>query len=305
MRKIILFCASLFVMVPMFAASPAWAQSVLWVDPSGDDGNACSQTSPCATFQGAINKGSVSQINCLGSGNYGPVNITASLTIDCGTGNTGMIVSSSDAITITSASAITVVLRHLSLNGLGSAFNGIATSPAPFSGQVIVEDCTIENYAGAGIGFNSTSGRGFLQVSNSQIINNAGGITFGPAYGQIASLILNRVEVTGNTNEGLALEGGVIVGTVRHSVFAGNGGTGILSQATQVFLTVESTSIVDNLVFGICSMSQEATINVAASTIGGNFWGIHAYSGSIISSGNNQVSTNTVNGTFTSTTPLQ
>jgi len=65
MRKFFPLCTTLFAVVLWMSASPVLAQSVLWVGPSGSDSNACTQTSPCATFQGAINKGSVSQINCL------------------------------------------------------------------------------------------------------------------------------------------------------------------------------------------------------------------------------------------------
>src|SRR6185437_8530338 len=103
-------------MALLFAASPVRAQSVLWVASNGSDGsdaNACSQISPCATFQGAINKGGVAQVRCLTSGNYGAFTITASITIDCGTGNVGTVSvtgSGTIAITISTSSAATIVL---------------------------------------------------------------------------------------------------------------------------------------------------------------------------------------------------
>ena len=67
----------------LISANPVPAQNV-FVSPNGSDGNSCAQAAPCVTFQGTYNKGSVSQINCLGSGLYGPITITTSLTIDCG-----------------------------------------------------------------------------------------------------------------------------------------------------------------------------------------------------------------------------
>src|SRR6185437_4821549 len=134
-------------MALLFAASPVRAQSVLWVASNGSDGsdaNACSQISPCATFQGAINKGGVAQVRCLTSGNYGAFTITASITIDCGTGNIGTVsVSGNDAITINTASAVTIVLRHLSLNGNNSASIGIRAATFA-SGTLVIEDCTIQ-----------------------------------------------------------------------------------------------------------------------------------------------------------------
>jgi len=60
----------------------------------------------------------------LTSGNYGSATITGSLTIDCGTGNIGTVsvTGSNDfAIEINTASAATIVLRHLSLNGNNSS----------------------------------------------------------------------------------------------------------------------------------------------------------------------------------------
>jgi hypothetical protein len=195
MRKLILLCASLCSIVLLFSASPARAQSVLWVAANGGDGNVCSQTSPCLTFQGAFNKGGVSQINCLTSGNYGAVTITASLTIDCGTGNIGTVSitgSSNSAITINTASAATIVLRHLSLNGNTSAAFGIRTTSFP-SGTLIVEDCTIQGFAnGAGIFFEPTAGRGSLQVSDSRIFSDDFGIDVFTINNQIATVTLNR-----------------------------------------------------------------------------------------------------------------
>ena len=160
MRKFIplsLLCA----MALAISASPVRAQSVLWVSATGSDAAVCSQAAPCLTFQGAINKGSVSQINCLGSGNYGAFTITASITVDCGTGNIGTIFATAgSAISVATPAGAIVVLRHLSLNGGGSAVYGIQASLFP-SGTLIVEDCMIQGFQGGpgnGINFSPTSG---------------------------------------------------------------------------------------------------------------------------------------------------
>ena len=313
MRKFILLCASLFTMVLLISASPVRAQNTMFVSATGSDANGCSENSPCLTFQGAYSKGSVSQINCLGSGLYGPITITGSLTIDCGAGNVGTIASSSaTAITITTSAAATIILRHLALNGLGTTgqFNGISAFSF-FSGTLIVEDCMIHGYSadagqGVGINFSPTNGRGLLQVSNSQIFGNGGGIAVGPASGQIASVTLNKVELIGNTDFGLFLTGqGVVAGTMRNSVAGANGQEGVISVAGQVFFTIEESSIIANLVNGIQTTTANASVNVGSSTIGGNGTGVKATAGQIISFGNNQMSVNAVNGTFTSTVPLQ
>jgi hypothetical protein len=292
-------------MVLLFAASPARAQSVLWVAATGNDANACSQTSPCATFQGAVGKGSVAQIRCLTSGNYGGITISGSLVIDCGTGNVGTvsITAGTSAISFNTNSAATIVLRHLSLNGNSSAGFGIAGVLA--SGTLVVEDCTIEGFTTNGILFSPTAGRGLLQVSDSRIFNNGTGIEVDPSNNQIASVTLNRVELTGNALDGLVLDQGVIAGTMRESVVGGNGRNGVRANANQVFFTVEESSIVANLTAGIQTNSAGTVVNVGASTIGGNGTGVLPSSGSLISFGDNHMSANGTDGNFTSTKALR
>jgi hypothetical protein len=308
MRNLTSVFASLCMMVLVFA-SPARGQSVLWVASNGSDANACSQTAPCATFQGAINKGAVAQINCVNSGSYGVVTITASITIDCGTGNVGnIVISSTSGIFINTSAPATIILRHLAINGLHYFLPGI-NAQSFFSGTLIVEDCMIHGFAsagGVGIFFSPTNGRGLLQVSNSQIFGNYDGIILNPASGQIASVTLSGVELTGNVVSGLTLGGaGVVAGTIRNSVLEANGQYGLLANAGQVFFTVEESSIIANLSAGLITNSAGSVVNVGNSTIGTNSIGVDAVKGSIISLGNNQMSANGSNGNFTSTIALQ
>jgi hypothetical protein len=307
MRKLILLCTSLCAIVLLLSASPVRAQNVLWVSANGNDAAACSQTAPCATFQGAINKGSVIQINCLTSGYFGPVTITASITIDCGVGNIGNVnaVANGNAITINTTSAATIVLRHLSLFG---AANTVGVAAVPFSmGILIVEDCMIQGFhSGSGIFFAPSGGRGMLQVSNTQIFDNGNGIGLFPSSGQVASVTLDKVELVGNSNVGLNLTGpGVVAGTMRHSVIGENIGAGVVADAGQVFFTIEESSLIANLGFGVQTNSAGSVVNVGASTIGANGTGVNALSGSIFSFGNNQMSANGSNGNFTGTTALR
>jgi hypothetical protein len=295
-------------MMVLVSASPARAQGVLWVSATGNDANACTPAAPCATFQGAINKGGVSQINCLNSGNYGAFIITASITVDCGAGNVGnIVVFNHIAIQISTTSAATIVLRHLNLNGLDASSFGIVTETFP-SGTLIVEDCVVHGFqpGNTGIFFGPTAGRGLLQISNSQIFDNANGIEIEPQNGQVVSLMLNRVELTGNSFDGLVLaSNGVIAGTMRDSLVAANGASGVVSTASQVFFTIEGSSIIDNLSAGIATDSAGTFFKVGGSTIGGNGTGLFFSAGSIVSFGNNQMSDNGSNGNFSSTVSLR
>jgi hypothetical protein len=311
MKKLMLMCGLLLATAFSTATTPVHAQSLAWVSPNGSDSNSCVQTSPCATFAGAISKGGIAQINCLGSGHYGTLNsttvsITGSIVIDCGAGNVGEMTSGGGTavINIDASSAATIILRHLSLSGGGA--NGIDTQNFP-SGTLIIENCMIQS-ADVGIRFVPSSGRGTLQVTDTLLSGNSGNtVRVGPTSGQIASVALNRVEIVGNSGDGLDLVGaGIIAGTIRESLVAQNGGAGIFANAGGgVFFTVEESSVVANLTTGIKTASAAAIINVGASTIGANGTGVNAASGSIVSFGNNQMSANGTNGTFTSTVGLQ
>jgi hypothetical protein len=309
MRKFVLLCASFFTMVLLASGNPARAQGTVWVSATGS-GNQCTAVSPCGSFATAMaiaTQTSASRISCLTGGNYGPVTINRSIIIDCGTGNVGIVsnFSGGNAITINANSAVTVILRHLAVDGNGTT-NAAGVSATFVGGTLVVEDCSIQGFAfGYGIYFAPTSSRGLLQVSNSQIFNNATGIGIAPASGQIASVTLNQVELVANSNLGLALTGnGIVAGTMRNSVAGENLG-GIYAGSGQVFFTIDGSSIVDNTGSGIQTDSANSIVNVGASTIGGNGTGVQTTSGQIISFGNNQMSVNAVNGTFTSTTALQ
>jgi hypothetical protein len=298
-------------MMILVFASPASGQSVLWVAGNGSDANPCSQTAPCATFQGAINKGGVTQINCLTSGSYGAVTITASITIDCGTGNIGQVIpgDTTSGITISSGTPANIVLRHLSINGRGatSPHQGIDATNLS-SGTLTIEDCMIQGFhGGQGITFGPSAGRGTLQVSYSLVFDNMNGIFAAPSVNRIATLTLNHVELIANQNAGLSFSGlGTVAGTMRNSVSTGNGQWGVVSIASQVFFTVEESSITANLAFGIQTSFAGSVLNVGNSTIGANGTGLSATQGSsIISFGNNQMSANGSNGNFTSTTSLR
>jgi hypothetical protein len=311
MKKIFLLCTLFCAMMLLLSPNPALAQigPALWVSATGSDANACSQAAPCATFQGAINKGGAAQINCLTSGNYGSFTVAFTLVVDCGTGNVGNILVSTQvsAITINATFGITVTLRHLSLNGLGAtAKHGIDASSF-FGGTLIVEDCTIHDFTdGNGIFFSPTSSRGLLQVSNTQVYNNDWGIFVSPASGQIATVSLSHVEVLTGNNGGVALTGnGVVAGAMHDSIVGGARDHGVFSNAGQAFFTVESSMIIANIGPGIATQSSGSIINVGSSTIGANGTGILAQSGLIISFGNNQISANGADGNFTSTTALK
>jgi hypothetical protein len=285
------------------------ADAQAYVSTAGVDTNACTQAAPCATFQRASAVSTT--IQCLNSGTFSTttLTITGSLNIDCGNGNTGFMQSASgtNAITINTSSTAFIELTNLHLLGNGISQDGVAMTNFA-GGQLLITGAVIGGFVGHGISFIlSSGGRGTLQLTNTGVGNNNIGVSVSPASGQIASVTFTNVNIGQNAVNGLDLGGaGVIAGDLRTSVVTSNGVNGITgSSAGGVFFTVEGSTITDNLGVGIETNSAAAIVNVGASTIGGNGTGVKSVSGSLISFGNNQMSANGVNGSFTSTTPLQ
>jgi hypothetical protein len=312
MRKLVVLCASLCATALIGLAAPAQAQNTRsWVSASGSDNSpgTCTQAAPCLTFGHAIGQTSAGgEIDCLSGGDFGPVTIAQSITIDCGgqAGEVGVQMSGSDGIDINITSSATVVLRHLAINGFGSSGFGIlVTGPGP---TLIVEDCEIYGFpGGVGIYFQPTgSSRALLKVLDSAAYGNSGGIIVNPQTNVTASVVLDGIDLNSNNGDGLSFGGaGVIAGTLRNSVVAENGTDGISALTRQVYLTVEETSIIDNLSDGIQAGTAGVNLEVGASTIGGNGTGIATTAGSLFTFGNNQISANGSNGSFNGATPLE
>src|SRR6266536_3462850 len=142
----------LFTIVSMPLAASAQANRT-WVSGVGDDVNPCSRTAPCKTFAGAIFRTSVGgEIDCLDPAGYGTVTISKSITID-GTGAFGTMLAGSTTgiiINITAApdTAKTVRLHSLSINGLGTATDGIRVMSAS---QVFIDEVLIDGFNRHGI----------------------------------------------------------------------------------------------------------------------------------------------------------
>jgi hypothetical protein len=313
MRNVILLRTASFAMV-LFAVGTS-AQAQTWVSATGSDANTCTQASPCATFAKAYTvAGAGGTILCLNSGQYATttLTITTDVTIDCGEGAIGRmdLTSGSVGINISAGSAVHVTLRHLSMSGASGSSGIVATIPA---GSLVIEDSIIKGFTGTGsngygILFTPTgSGRSSLSLSSTKVQSNNIGVSVAPASGQITSVGFYSVGIGGNGTDGLDLAGaGVTAGDMRQSVLANNGANGFVgSSAGGVFFTIEGSTVSANLGVGIQTNAAAANVAVAASTIGGNGMGIRALSGSLLSFGDNHISANGSNGTFTGVTPLQ
>lgn len=312
-----------------FGTSIAQAQATrTWVSGVGDDANPCSRTAPCKTFAGSISKTAINgEIDVLDPGGFGTVTVTKSMTID-GTGTfAGILASASTGIIVvfttndTQDPVKSVRIRGLSITGNGSAtcgglscgtktgIRGIYVSPSSLGQpKVMVEDTVIDGFTGDGILF--TPNGGDLIVRNTVSRNNdgagikvdTGGVNLVHASIENSSMVLNgdgvRVEdsarvsikdcsLSNNTANGLAAinVSSSAQAQIMHSLISENRQNGIQAGGNITYSTVQVAE----------SMIVHNNVGIAFSN--GN--------GRINSWGNNYLSLNTTDGTFsTGATPL-
>ena len=313
-----------------FGTSIAQAQANrTWVSGTGDDANPCSRTAPCKTFAGAISKTAINgEIDAMDPGGYGTVTITKSMTLD-GTGTFAAIASpigSGIAIVFTTSDTQdpvkSVRIRGLSITGGGSStcgglscgtrtgIRGIFVSPSSLGQpKLIVQDTVIDGFTGDGILF--TPNGGDLVVSHTVIRNNDGaGIKLDTGGANIVHATIDNSMLILN-GDGLRVEDAVRA-TVKDSSLSNNAQNGLaainLSASSQT--QILHSMIAENRQNGIQAGGNItfATVQVAESMIVHNNVGV-AFSnanGRINSWGNNYVSLNGSDGTFsTSSLPLR
>jgi hypothetical protein len=267
-----------------------------WVSGVGDDANPCSRTAPCKTFAGAISKtATTGEISVLDPGGFGTINITKSITINGDGTLAGILASLVNGVIVNAPSASGVVyLRNLTINGAGNGLNGIRYLQGK---ELHVENCAIYGFgntaAGNGNGIIAALGAsGNLFVRNTTIFNCAvAGINISTTTGFAVS-----------TMDGVSLEAlptGLIVGsnafvTVRNSVIAQSGSTGVSIGGTNSSGNIENTILNNNPT----AISVSTTLNLTGSLVENNTTGV-ATSGSptLRSGGNNRFLGNASDGT--------
>lgn len=215
-RFILVMCMSVISMLAMAQATRTWVSGV------GDDVNPCSRTAPCKTLAGAISKTATGgEINILDPGGFGAVTITKSITIDGG-GVKGSILSSATNGFIINAPGGLVTIRNFSINGAGATLgiNGIQVKAVK---KLLVENCSLANFSGNGIEFNSTTAADIM-INNTTILNASVGISIvGPSSstGSAGFTVIDGCHIQGIQNAGISINGGSA--TVGNSIISGCG----------------------------------------------------------------------------------
>jgi parallel beta helix pectate lyase-like protein len=273
-----------------------------YVSVNGNDANTsadCALMTPCRSFGAALTVTSLhGEVVAIDTGDYMSVNITQSVTLKTAPGVDATIVAmGGDGISINAGPNDNVVIRGLTVNG---AF-GFSSAGIHFwsGGTLNVENCVITDFFFSGL---IMDGAGRLAVSNTVLRNGPYGVILQSNPGTIHA-VLDHVQVTNNTSAGIDVRTNARA-TVRNSVFA-HSATGVQVSApfnNPAVLIIEDCFITDNQQ-GVLAQSP-STIIVSSSTITDNGTGLVAY-GTLLSFGNNRLSGNSTDGTFTGVVPLQ
>ncbi|MBI3150332.1 MAG: right-handed parallel beta-helix repeat-containing protein [Betaproteobacteria bacterium] len=312
------------------ATLSAYGAQRTFVSTAGNDANTasnCSNTTPCRGFTAALTvTDSGGEIIVLTSGGYGPVTINKSVSIIAPEGiYAGISVFSGNGITIATA-GVDVVLRGLSINGLGGSGSGIHMTAGD---GLIVQNCTISNFSsGYGL-YVSTSAR--VRLLDSQVRGNyrgavfASGATvlvsgsrfldsteeglyaFASGAGVVTKVEVSRSEASSNGQYGFyayAASSGRVELNVKDSVAARNSSGVYATASTGTALARVSNSLISgNTFYGLRAGGSGAKLLASGNEVSDNDTGLYQSSSAVLqSTGDNTVSDNTTNtsGTITS-----
>jgi hypothetical protein len=261
--RIVSAAATLF----LFAASLSAVSIHTWVSATGNDsiGNG-TVTSPYASFAEAASQTAAGGIiSVLGPGDYGPLTITQSLTID-GTGG-GSITSAGDGegIYISPSAAATVILRNLTIDGGGTGSDAIfiASSGTTNTVNVTIDGCILAGFADIGIGLGSESPM-YVVVKNTTISGGELGVrtfqngTTAPVT-SFDHVSLDHVTIQGASANAVFTRNGNV--DISNSNITGNVGTGAagIQADTYATLNVQNTMISNNT-DGVCIYANSTAV---------------------------------------------
>ena len=285
MLKKLLLLVSLGLIASGLSMSPAAAQaSRTWVSGVGDDANPCSRTAPCKTFAGAISKTALAgEIDCLDPGGFGALTITKAITIDCSGTFGSVLAAGTNGINVSAAAGDKVILRGLSINGIGSGINGIQLNSG---GQLSIERCHIAKFTGTGINVNSSTALR-LYVTDTYITSSNSGISIVSAGLVLA--IIDHTDVLNVTANEITTGGATGIAINISNSHVASAGTAINGGGSGTAISVDSSTIEGNNIALNAAVSG-AVIRASNNVIYGNSTNFAFTAGATIaSSGNNRV----------------
>jgi hypothetical protein len=277
-RTTIVIAAGLALAVTLPAAS-AQAQSIrTFVSTAGTDNPSCSLASPCRHFSAAVAATLAGgEVDALDAGAYGSFTISHAISIEGQGWSYVAPPTNGAAITINALAGDKVVIRGVSLNGVGATGNTIGIE-FNTGGSLNVQNSVIQNFTNSGIGFfpNASSS---LFVSDTLLADSGIGLQIGPTGSGTVTAVLNRVEADNNIPvDGLSItgafgSGGSITATVSESIISGNtNGIDVNSTSGQAVtkVTVFHSVVANSQFNGVTANGANATVTLAQSSVAGN-----------------------------------
>jgi hypothetical protein len=278
-----------FLAAALFAAgfsTLAQAQTRTWVSGVGNDANPCSRSAPCQTFAGAFNKTATNgEISVLDPGGYGIITITKSITINGDGTLAGILSAGATGITVNITTNLTtdrVVIRNVSINGAGTGIDGVRIIDGQ---EVILDNVTIAGFTDAGLDVTQSQSSNVF-VKNVRISKGFVGIRTQSTAGMVAGTFEN-VAIDAMSNFGMECVNNTVV-VLRNVVAARCAGSGFLSSAASVYLTVENSVSYGNN-FGF----EAAAGNIRIANCG-MYHNNTNLTTNVLSAGNNRSAGNTV-----------
>jgi len=185
------------------------ASAHTWVGGNGNDSNAGTQTSPYATFATAVNNTTPGGlISVATAGDFGAVTITKSVTIDGGGIGGTITFTGGDGLYVNAGTSDTVIVRHLTINGLGVGSDAIFLGTAL---NFVIEDCLLVGFTQIGIGLGSISAANVV-IKNTTIVGGTLGVrTFQSNGGASLDVVeLRNVTITGASQVAVFSRNGVM-----------------------------------------------------------------------------------------------
>jgi len=266
------------------SALPASAQATrTWVSGVGSDANPCSRTAPCQTFAGAISKTAAGgEIDCLDPGGFGAVTITKAITIDCGGVTGGILAAAVNGVIINAGVNDRIVLRNLSIQGVGTGINAIRFLAGL---HLTVENVRISGFTTIGIDV-SKSASGNLYVRDTYITNVPKGIRLFTGAGGINAQITNS-RFDALSTSALEVASGSTVASISDSVVM-NSGTALITTGGG-FINADNNVIAKNTT-GVNASVAASSIRITRNAFQDNGTAVtFAGGGTVSTAGNNTV----------------
>jgi hypothetical protein len=223
MFQMLVVAATVLVAFPVSAAQRAYVSS------KGSDVNPCSIAQPCRSFGAAIAQTDAGgEVIVLDSAGYGPVTISKSVTIDAPSGIYAGISVASGSGVVVDATGVTVVLRGLTITGVGGDHGIVLAANA----RLVVDRCIVTGMEAYGIWI---KGPGDVRLIDVRVERSGIGFLANSLVSFPLDVSMDRVAIVANASTGIHFEpngAGSMRANIADSQISGNDGFGITASGT-------------------------------------------------------------------------